>query len=458
MTRSILTLAIAFAVIGPAVLHPEVAHADQTPSKADLEKAKTAFAKGKAAFDKGDFPEAIASFKQSYELSKNPVLLYNIGFANESAKMDDIALYYYRKFLAEAPADAAQRAEVTERVKVLEKKFQVVPSTPSSAERPNDGSANEPKKPIVLKPAGTYGEADFQHQIVDVAPPKKPLDITAFVPEDSGWTVTLFYRTSGEGKFASKEMKWRYKELVGRVPPTKMIGESVQYYLEVKDTTGAVITRAGKSTSPNLVTLEAGATERFYPDFDEEGKVATTEEIREQDEEDDPFAKNKRTKDDDDDDPTRSDDDAIIHTGPRNGFTDVGSTKFTAVKWGTTIGAVALIAGGVVLHLQAGKFASELENESKSCGDMMLCTFDPYNADLEAGGKSRQTWSRVGFAVGAGAAAVAAYFWYKDLTAKKRGEFKVAGKNKNQDETAATWTVVPSVDDQFAGATAAARF
>ncbi|MGE0551183.1 MAG: tetratricopeptide repeat protein [Kofleriaceae bacterium] len=449
MTRSILIFAIAFAVVAPAVIAPEAAHAE--PSKADLDKAKKAFGKGKEAFDKGDFPEAIANFKQSYELSKNPVLLYNIGFANESAKMDDIALYYYRKFLADAPADAAQRAEVTERVKVLEKKFQVAAPTVEKTDRPNP---DEPKKPLEIKPAGTYGEADFQHQIVDVAPPKKPLDITAFVPEDSGWKVTLFYRTSGEGKFASKEMKWRYKELVGRVPPTKMLGESIQYYIEVKDQTGAVITRAGKSTSPNLVTLEAGATERFYPDFDEEGKVATSEEIREQDEEDDPLNRNKKAKvvaDDDDDELGGS---PVAPTGPGTGFSDVGSRKFTAMKYGSTAAAVAFIGAGVVFHLQAGKYARSIEDESKRCGEM-LCAFDPYNEDLEASGKSRQTWSRVGFAVGAGAAAVAAYFWYKDLTAKKRGDRKVAGKTK---DNTMSWTVVPSVDDEFAGATAAARF
>ena len=30
--------------------------------------------------------------------------------------------------------------------------------------------------------------------MIDAAPPGKPLDVTAFVPEDSGWTVTLYYR------------------------------------------------------------------------------------------------------------------------------------------------------------------------------------------------------------------------------------------------------------------------
>src|SRR6185437_13434934 len=154
---------------------------------------------------------------------------------------------------------------VAERVKVLEQQFNPNP-TPDPVGTPTTNPAKPetgPKPPIVIKPLGTYGAGDFEHQVIETAPPGKPLDITAFVPEDSGFVVTLYFRTAGEGKFSSKAMKWRYKELVGRVPAPKMIGNAVQYYIEVKDTAGNVVTRNGKSTSPNLVNLEAGATPRF---------------------------------------------------------------------------------------------------------------------------------------------------------------------------------------------------
>ena len=52
--------------------------------------------------------------------------------------------------------------------------------------------------------------------------------------------VTLFYRGSGDSDFKAKVMKWRYKELVARIPAKKMSGTSVQYYIEVKDQTGAL--------------------------------------------------------------------------------------------------------------------------------------------------------------------------------------------------------------------------
>lgn len=452
MNRSILALAIALGV--GAVGAPRMALAQQ-PTPADIEKAKAAFAAGKQAFDAGDFPEAVAKFKESYNLSKNPVLLYNIGFANESAGMDDIALYYYRKFLTDAPEDAAQRAEVLERVKTLEKKFQTGTTTPEPSK-----PADAPKGPIQIKPPGTYSATDFQHQMVDIAPPKKPLDITAFVPEDSGFEVTLFFRTAGEGKFTSKVMRWRYKELVGRIPPEKMLGDSVQYYIEVKDQTGAVVTRSGKSTSPNLITLEPGAPERYYPDWSEDGKVQTAEETRAEDTEEDPLTGKTGGS-------SKDDDDEIIggttpvEQGPKNGFFDVGSSKFTYTKWGATGAAGALLAVSAFSFFQAGSYAQALEDDIAGPDGTGLKQYDSYAAGLESTGKRYQTIHKVTLGVGVAAAAVAGYYWYKELAGGKGKERQVAGKRSSSERS---WAVVPAISpaggdhNTFVGAAAAAQF
>lgn len=444
MNRSILALAIALAVIAPAT-----AFADE-PTPAQLEKAKKAFGEGKKYFEKGDFPEAVQKFKESYTLSKNPVLLYNIGFANESAGMDDIALFYYRKFLTDAPADAAQRGEVLERVKVLEKKFQSGATTEPVKTEPVKA---EPAKaePVKIKPAGTYSETDFQHEAVFAAPPKKPLDVTAYVPEDSGFQVTLHYRTAGEGKFTIKPMKWRYKELVARIPPEKMLGDSLQYYIEVKDQAGAVVTRAGKSTSPNLVTIEVGAPVRFYPDFSEDGEVQTQAETTADDLEEDPLTGRKKTVKPD---PAQLEYQPEV-TGTGNGFRDVGSSKFKYMKWGSTATAGVMLGLSVVLHISAGNYATALEDDSLMCGAPPCRMFDQTAADWEAAGKRNQTLSRVTLGVGIGVAAVAGYYWYKELTAKKRGELKASSKSTSPEMS---WIVAPSISDDFAGAAAAARF
>lgn len=460
MNRSIISLSF-IAAVATAVI-PSVAYAeDPPPTPAQIEKAKKAFQEGKKFHEAKKLPEAIEKFKESYNLSKNPLLLYNIGFTMDEAGMEDLALFYYRKFLADAPADAAQRAEVDARVKVLEAKFNPGATKPAepdpNAAKPEPG----PKKPLVIKPAGTYSATDFQHEVVDVAPPAKPLDITAFVPEDSGFTVTLYFRTAGEGKFTSKEMRWRYKELVGRVPAPKMIGDAVQYYIEVKDTTGAVIAKSGKATSPNLVTLEANAPQRFYPDFTEEGEAKISDaDIKARDDEDDPLNKGKKKETAQ---PTGPADDTVIgpvDSGqPGNGFRDVGSSKFKYVKWGSTIGAVTLIGLGAFSFYTANNYATQLEDDYTQCGAPPCKAYDSVAADWESTGKRWQTIANVSFVVGGVATVIAGYYWYKELTAKKRGELKVS---KTGGSPESTWVVVPQIDasgqSNFIGGAAAARF
>jgi hypothetical protein len=447
VNRSILALALVLAVVAPVTALAE----DAKPTPAQLEKAKKAFAAGKKLFDKGDFPEAVAKFKESYNLSKNPVLLYNIAFANESAGQDDIALFYYRKFLTDAPADAAQRTEVQDRVKTLEKKFQTgmepAKGEPAKAEPTK-------REPVKIKPAGTYGEADFQHQTVDVAPPKKPLDVTAYVPEDSGFQVTLHFRTAGEGTFTSKPMKWRYKELVARVPPEKMLGDSIQYYIEGRDAAGKVVTRAGKSTSPNLVTLEPGAPAWFYPDFSESGEVMSSAETQADDTEEDPLTgKKKKAKKKVVADEYEAESEQPM--GLQQGYGDVGSKKFKYVKWGSTGTAGVMLGLSVAFYISAGNYASALEEDSVMCGAPPCREFDQTAKDWESAGKRNQTISRVTFGVGLGAAALAGYYWYKEFKAKKRGELKVSGTSASPETS---WSIAPAFGDGYTGAAAAARF
>ncbi|MFT3692942.1 MAG: hypothetical protein QM831_07365 [Kofleriaceae bacterium] len=97
-----------------------MAFAQEAPTKDQLDQAKKAFGEGKALHDEGKLAEAVEKFKESYRLSRNPVLLYNIALTLDENKQTDNALFYYRKFLSDAPADAAQRKTATDRVKQLE--------------------------------------------------------------------------------------------------------------------------------------------------------------------------------------------------------------------------------------------------------------------------------------------------------------------------------------------------
>ncbi|MBA3458982.1 MAG: hypothetical protein H0T46_03405 [Deltaproteobacteria bacterium] len=459
MTRIILAIAIAFAIIAPGT------QAFAQPSPADMEKAKKEFLAGKKAFDAGDFPEAASHFKTSYNLSKKPALLYNVALANESGGQDDIALFYYRKFLTDADPADAQRPDAETRVKSLEKKFGSGNTTTPTGNTTTTTTTppEQHKEPTKLKPPGTYQPTEFQHQVVDAAPPKKALDVTAFVPEDSGWKVTLYYRTAGEGKFQSKEMRWRYKELVARIPPTKMIGESVQYYIEVKDpnSADAVVVRSGKATSPNLVELQAGAAERFYPDWnDETGTTQSAAEVKAVDEDEDPLNRNKKKKKVV---AQQNPDGPEIGAGPERpgqGFGDVGSTKFKGMKWGATGVAAVGIGLSVVFFIQAGKQADAIEEDSKACGTPPCRAFnsptDSYDVDVQAAGKRYDSLSTVSLVFGIAGAGIAGYYWYKEIKAKKNGEAKVSGKAAPSPET--SWIFTPSAGDGYAGAAAAVRF
>ncbi|HEY5935448.1 MAG TPA: hypothetical protein VIU61_12450 [Kofleriaceae bacterium] len=444
--------------IAVAVVSLPAAFANEAPpTPQQLEAAKKAYADGKKLHEQGKLPEAIEKFKESYRLSKKPALLYNIAITMEEAGMDDLALFYFRKYLTDAP-DGDQRANAAEHVKTLEKKF-----GGGNATKPPEPDKPEPDKPVAskTKPAGTYTSADFQHEAVDAAPPGKPLDVTASVPEDSGFVVTLNYRVAGEDKFTQKTMKRRYKELVARVPAAKMSGSSLQYFVEVKDTTGAVIAKSGKATSPNLVNIEAGVSPRFYPDFTDDGEAkpasaptASGSLPSSNEDDDDPLNPNKKSA------PKQT---AALDVqppevgGPGRGFRDVGSSKFTYAKWGSTIGAGTMLGLSVLFYVQAGNFAKALEEEATGCGTPPCAKYDDYNAGLEASGKNRQMLSRVTLGVGVAAAAVAGYFWYKELTAKKRGEMKVSGKAPNP-EASASWLVAPMLEQDFVGAVTATRF
>jgi hypothetical protein len=455
--RIILCLAIG---VG-ALASTQLALADDKPTKEQLDQAKAAFAEGKSLHDQGKLTEAVEKFKESYRLSKNPLLLYNIGLTLDEAGQKDNALLYYRKFLADAPANAGQRPTATERVKVLEKekleadlngtptKTEPVKTEPVKTEPvKTEPVKTEPVKPVKIKPPGTYKPEDFQHQSVDSAPPGKPLDVTAFVPEDSGWSVLLFYRAAGDATFTSKTMKWRYKELVARIPAATMKGNTIQYYIEVKDQAGNKVTSAGKSTNPNLVTIEAGAAARFYPDMaDDDGKLPNVTTSSGGGEEN-PLAGKGGGHDEN-----------PIGTPIGNGDQkDTGgvSSNFKYYKWGATGAAAVLLGTGIATYFMAKNQANNIQNDlvTPGCSTPPCRSFDKFDIDFQNAGQNYQTISNVTIALGVVSAGVAGYLWYKESKQKAHDD----GKTGASAATGTTWIVTPAVSEHFTGAAAAAMW
>jgi hypothetical protein len=456
VNRIILCLAVGLAVLAPAR-----AHADDKPTKEQLEQAKAAFAEGKSLHDQGKLTEAVEKFKDSYRLSKNPLLLYNIGLTLDEAGQKDNALLYYRKFLSDAPGNAAQRPAANERVKVLEKekleadlngtptKTEPVKTEPVKTEPvKTEPVKTEPAKPIKIKPAGTYKAEDFQHQLVDSAPPGKPLDVTSFVPEDSGFTVTLYYRAAGDATFTAKLMKWRYKELVARIPAGTMKGSTIQYYIEVKDQAGGKVTSSGKSTNPNLVTIDAGATPRYYTDMPDDNGTLPPPTGGGHNEEEDPLAIGKHH------DEQKHEDNPIQTPGDQK---DTGPAGPNYVKWGTTGAAAVLLGTGIATYFLAHGQASNIASDTMTpgCTTPPCRSYDHFDQDFQDAGQRYQTISNVTLALGVIGAGVAGYLWYKESKAQKHGDVKPSAAAASPE---ASWIIAPAIGDHFTGAAAAARW
>ncbi len=114
--------------------------------------AEDAFNAGQAAYDDGNFSLAVEHWQESYRLSHEPALLYNIGQAYRQAGDCVHALASYRQFLADDPT-SDRRPLAEELVRELEPKcgrprsIENAPSAsplPSLIARPNEDDAERP--------------------------------------------------------------------------------------------------------------------------------------------------------------------------------------------------------------------------------------------------------------------------------------------------------------------------
>jgi tetratricopeptide (TPR) repeat protein len=387
---------------------PQVVHADEpAPSKQDLAAAKQAFNEGNALYKAGKLAEAVDRLKESYRLSRNAFLLYNIGHIYDQLGQKDLVLFYFKKFLTDAPASAPMRPDVTKRIEALE------------------AEASKPAEPApVVEEVKPQATVKLEHTLVDAAPPGVPCDITASVPADANLNVTLFYRASGDVKFVAKPMVKRNDELVAHIPAATMVGSWIQYYIEVRDAQDNLVTRNGKSTSPNLLAIENTAQPHFFADLVEPGESTTVKPQADEQLQSSVQSGGELQVD-------------VVDTGP----------PFARAKWIASGSAVALFGGSLASYLIAKKAHDNLVADSYSCGSPPCREFDAdYDQDIQARGQRYDTIYKITLGAGVVAAGVAGYFWYRSLTTKR----------DNQPQT--TWLFTPTLDGSSVGAAAAARF
>lgn len=145
-----------FAVALTLVLSPALAQA-QDDGQLD-EAARLTFESAREAFVAGDYETALDRFRQAYQLSPRPGLLYNIAQTLDRLRRDEETVEALREYI-EAVPDAPNRPEVEARIRVLERSLaereseaQVTAPPPAS-----DPDPDPPPATPVTEPAGGDG-------------------------------------------------------------------------------------------------------------------------------------------------------------------------------------------------------------------------------------------------------------------------------------------------------------
>jgi hypothetical protein len=336
-----------------AVAPPSPAIAQENEDAEITRMAKEHYKLGLEAFKAGKYPEAIKELKKAYLLKRLPPLLVNIAKTYEKLGDNENAIYYYKKYLAEAPPEAKDRADVKQAIEDLQKPKAPPPEEgageeqppeaappeegvrptkkrrappPEAAEEappeeappattkkkraapppeegeaqpppveeeapppppkrkraappPEEGEAQPPPVEEAAPPppprrraapppaapeetpraAGTPMPTEWSHSPIDAAPPGQPIDVRVQTPVMKGVKVYLYFRAPGQADFTPVLMKRHGAEKIGRIPGEATGGKSIQYYIEAKNSAGAVVKNSGTAVDPNIVMIDPSA-------------------------------------------------------------------------------------------------------------------------------------------------------------------------------------------------------
>src|SRR5262249_13460853 len=81
----------------------------------DYDAAKRHFLNGKDLFEKHEYARAATEFEAAYEITKDPVVLFNVGEAYEKAGKPDEAIRAYEGYLSGTP-QAQDREDVEKKI------------------------------------------------------------------------------------------------------------------------------------------------------------------------------------------------------------------------------------------------------------------------------------------------------------------------------------------------------
>ncbi len=399
-----------------ASVAPQVAQAqDEDPEVTRM--AKEHFKLGTEAYQAGKYEVAIKELKKAYLLKRLPLLLKNIAGAYRKMNDLDLSMHFYKKYLDEAPADAKDRAETQSIIAELQK------LKDSGGEAPPTETAPPPAQ-VRETPAPRTQAAQWNHTIVDAAPPETPIDVRVSMSVMKGVKVYVYYRAPGESEFTPVLMKRRGAEKVGRIPAEAVSGKSVQYYIEAKDPAGTIVKSSGSASSPNIVMIDPEARPQVLASMEERREESEAETQATPDEEEAPRAQKRPKRDLDEESALTSDEED--RPKPAKRARSGSSTKRGPVFWagvGLLAGGVAVAGGlgGAGAGISAAR-SSDVEGLSNGCvdpnqstcadSDKVFFNNDPaataqslsQQADLESQGK---LWNDIGVGAAAGGSVLA---------------------------------------------------
>lgn len=290
--------------------------------------AKQHYKLGQEAYAAGKYDVAIKELKKAYVLKRIPAILVNIAMTYRKTKDYDMAVYFFKKFLAEAPADDKGRPGVETQLTETEQERTAAltpapleparpavemakPETPPAAEPAKAAAAPavaaapaaaakpaaEAAAPAAAQPGSpdaaaapqppTAAEAptqvaaadkpvtEWSHSPIDAVPPGQPVDVRVQMPVMKGVKVKVYYRKEGQATFDSIELKRRGNEKLARIPAEITSGRNFQYYIEARDPAGTLVKSAGNEYNPNIVLVDSTARPQLV---DAQGAMDTSED------------------------------------------------------------------------------------------------------------------------------------------------------------------------------------
>ena len=131
----------------PILLWCAVAAADARQEQA----ARDAFKAGRAAYESGDYQVAYDKFKESFQLSHEPALLYNIASALQGLKRPHEAAEALRSFLRLQPNDT-DRPKIEQRIATLEEEQHMMDAEQAKAQAEAEAERKKHEPPPNLTP------------------------------------------------------------------------------------------------------------------------------------------------------------------------------------------------------------------------------------------------------------------------------------------------------------------